>query len=207
MDALKVACVLRSGGDFTAEHVALLRDQVARFRPGVRFVCFSDVAVPCERIALRHRGWRGFWAKLELFRELTGPTLYFDLDSLLLADPAPLIGAGEFVMIRHWIHADRFASGVMYWDGDFSHVYRAFSPRLIRRYMQTMKRYGDQGFIQDVLGERITAFPEGTVVSFKRQCKAGVPDGAVVVAFHGRPRPWNAAEKWVRSHYEHASAA
>ncbi len=34
-----------------------------------RFVCLSDVDVPCERIFLKH-GWPGWWSKVELFSEV-----------------------------------------------------------------------------------------------------------------------------------------
>jgi len=60
-----VICVLRSGGQYDAEWVRKLRDGVKRnlARPH-RFVCLSDVDVPCERIPLQH-DWPG-WPKNEV---------------------------------------------------------------------------------------------------------------------------------------------
>jgi hypothetical protein len=60
---MRVACVLRSGGEYTAAHVERLRAGVARHLPGVGFVCLSDVPVDCERVELEH-GWPGWWAIL-----------------------------------------------------------------------------------------------------------------------------------------------
>ena len=74
---LTVACVLRSGGAYGPQHVAGLQAQVAHWLPRASFVCLSDVPVPCERIALQS-AWPGWWAKMELFRHLTGRTLYLD---------------------------------------------------------------------------------------------------------------------------------
>ena len=80
---LTIACVLRSGGDFDAEYVERLRDGVAaNLSLPHRFVCLSDIEVPCERVALRH-GWPGWWSKLELFEQLKGRVLYFDLDTVI----------------------------------------------------------------------------------------------------------------------------
>jgi len=80
---LTIACVLRSGGDFDQEYVERLRDGVAaNLSLPHRFVCLSDVEVPCERLALQH-GWPGWWSKLELFEQLKGRVLYFDLDTVI----------------------------------------------------------------------------------------------------------------------------
>ena len=83
---LTVACVYRSGGKmYSTEYVRVLRDMVARnlTRPH-RFVCLSDVEVPCERIPLI-TDWPGFYAKIEIFRRglFQGPVLYFDLDTII----------------------------------------------------------------------------------------------------------------------------
>src|SRR5262245_61940013 len=82
---LTIACVLKSGGIYDATWVARLRDGVARHLPLThRFVCLSDVEVPCERIPLEH-DWPGWWAKVELFK-LKAPVLFFDLDTAIVGD-------------------------------------------------------------------------------------------------------------------------
>jgi len=83
---LTVACVLRSGGKFDSEYVRKLRDGVLRFaNVPHRFVCLSDVDVPCERIPLEHN-WPGWWSKIELFRPgvIKAPMLYLDLDTIVI---------------------------------------------------------------------------------------------------------------------------
>lgn len=98
---MTVACVLKSGGDFTTEYVERLRDGIARNldRP-YRFVCFSDVDVPCERIPLEHN-WRGWWSKMELFRpDLDdGVLLYFDLDTVIVGNLSDIAKIDKMTML------------------------------------------------------------------------------------------------------------
>lgn len=187
-----VACVLRSGGDFTPEYVERLRDGVAEHLPGARFVCLSDVTVPCERIPLETK-WRGWWAKLELFRLTEGRILYFDLDTVIRGSLEEIAAyPHRFSIGMNWRRPGAFNSTFMAWDGDFSHIFRAFHPRLINDYSRSPARWGDQGFIQDHLGsaaeDAFALFP-GQFVSWKKHCRQGVPPEARVVCFHGKPRP------------------
>ena len=190
MNEFTVACVLRSGGDFTPHHVAGLRDQVAHFMPEARFVCLSDVLVPCDRLPLVST-LPGWWAKLELFQAFSR-ALYLDLDTVLVARPDALIGAGKFCMIGDWIQG-RLISSCMYWEGDYSRLYRNIDQRKMRRYsnFKDKRHWGDQGYIQDEIGGLVTPFPAGVVRSYKKHCKERIPEGTQVVAFHGQPRPWS----------------
>jgi hypothetical protein len=196
---LTVACVLRSGSHYLPRHVAGLHAQVRHWLPGARFVCLSDVPVPCERIALE-TDWPGWWAKVELFRHFTsGRTLYLDLDTVITGDPAPLVD-GRFTMIRNWIYPHLFASGVMAWSGKHEHITRSFEPvadKVMREYVTTDK-WGDQAFIAERAGE-VHAFPPGAVQSFRFHARRGRPPaGATIVAFNGTHLPWH-GPNWARA--------
>ena len=203
MDRLTVACVLRSGGVYGPQHVDGLRAQVAHWMPDARFVCLSDVPVECERVPLQ-TDWPGWWAKIELFRHLTGRTLYLDLDSVIVADPAPLV-TGQFLMIRNWAYPKLFASGVMSWRGDYGHITRAFEPlagQVMATYT-TCAQWGDQAFIAERAGD-VQAFAAGAIVSYRYQLlvRGGarvrpVPRSARIVAFNGTHLPWDGPE-WAR---------
>lgn len=193
-----MACVLRSGGAYRAGHVAGLRAQVAHWLPGARFVCLSDVPVDCERVPLQS-DWPGWWAKVELFRHFTGRTLYLDLDTVIVGDPAPLV-TGDFTMIRNWVYPELFASGVMSWCGDHSHITRAFEPvaaQVMASYV-TRERWGDQAFIAEQAG-RVVGFPAGAVASFRYgKFRRGQPPArASIVAFNGTHLPWH-GPSWAR---------
>jgi hypothetical protein len=206
---LTVACVLRSGGDYKAEHVLALRRGVMRhLSVPHRFVCLSDRDLPCETVRLRH-GWPGWWSKIELFRPglFDGPALYFDLDTIVVG---PLEGLGDghrFTMLENFWDPKKIGSGMMAWSVPLTEIYEAFardSAQVMRAYT-TSDKWGDQAFI---LRHTRTA-PEmwqrkypGKIVSYKFHCRqnlppksnvagtAIVPPGASVICFHGQPRPW-----------------
>lgn len=167
---------------------------------GARFVCLSDVDVPCERVPIE-KGWPGWWSKIELFDHFRGRTLYLDLDSTLLRDPSYL-ATGSFRMPRNWLAPERFCSGVMYWTGDYSHITRAFEPiadEVMASYVIEAK-WGDEAFIAEHAGE-IEAFPD-SIASWRYQISrrgGTIPKGTVIVAFNGVCPPWRGpwwARKW-----------
>jgi hypothetical protein len=198
VEPLTVACVLRSGGVYRPEHVAGLHAQVRRWLPGARFVCLADTPLPCECIRLES-DWPGWWAKLELFEHFKGRTLYLDLDTVIVDDPAPLV-TGAFTMIRNWIYPHLFASGVMAWDGNYSRITRAFekvAAETMRDYVTT-EQWGDQAFIAEQAGE-VQGFPAGEVASFRFHARRGrCPAGARIVAFNGTHLPWH-GPAWARN--------
>lgn len=201
---MEVACVLRSGGQYDASHVEGLKKQVAHYMPDAHFVCLSDVEVPCERIPLV-TDWPGWFAKIELFEAFKGQTLYLDLDTVLVADPSSMMN-GYFQMCRNWVHPHLMTSAVMAWNGDYSHITRAFaevSDRVMRDYV-TLEQWGDQAFIAERAG-KIFCFAGGDVISYRLQMRdrrGGVrmhrpPVGAKIVAFNASCPPWD-GPKWAR---------
>lgn len=201
---LTVACVLRSGGEYQPHHVAALQAGVARHLSlPHRFVCLSDVDVPCERIPLRNN-WPGWWSKIEMFRPglFWSDVLYFDLDTLIVGSIDQIALGHRFTVLRNfwskkYSEPQRIGSGVMAWNVDLGGLYCAFAADAdnhIRRY-QTRAKWGDQGFIKDHCSIPMDRWQDkhpGKVVSFKQHIvKLGhVPVDAAVIAFHGKPRPW-----------------
>lgn len=209
--SLTVACVLRSGGAYHAGHVEGLRRQVAHFMPSARFACLSDVDVDCERLPLES-GWPGWWSKVELFRHFKGRTLYLDLDTVIVTDPAPLV-TGAFLMIRNWRAPALLAGGVMSWSGDYSHITDAFEPvadDVMRRYV-TCEQWGDQAFIAEQAGA-VRTFPVGAILSYRYQLSrrprpdAPPPPGARIVCFNGTHLPWRGPD-WARQWWADGVAA
>lgn len=186
----KILTVLREGGEYRAEHVERLRRQCQTFAPGIEFMCLNG--------GPQDDGWPGWWAKVSAFR-LPGPILYMDLDTHVVGDLTPPLRAVEryrFIALRNPLSTpSRFGSGLMGWSDDMTHVQRRFAaaPEHHMRRCTTQRLWGDQGFIaedepepalwQDILPNQI--------VSWKVDCKAGIPKDARVVYFHGKPRPWD----------------
>lgn len=146
-----------------------------------RFVCFSDVDVPCERIPLEYdwevltadhtpkHNWRvapRWWSKIELFRRgLFAPdetVLYLDLDTLIVGSLDAIVShPHRFTMADDPWPRDTGSgpkcSAVMAWRGDYSHIFDAFAARpdeIAHRYdvhEPQLGRIGDQAFIEDTV--------------------------------------------------------
>ena len=192
---MRIALVLKSGGDFTAAHVEDLRAQLARFTAR-EVIVLSDVAEVATHTL--DYNWPGWWSKMELFRpDLGGDLFYLDLDTVITGPLDWLGGLVRPTMLRDFFHPANMASGVMYWpERARERLWNAFV-RDAHGVMRLNRRGGDQRFIGSVMRGRVDYFQDrepGQVCSYKVDCRfRGVPDGASLVCFHGQPRPWGRA--------------
>lgn len=189
---MKFVTVLRSGREYTVEHVHKLRDMAERYLPGCEFVCLTDSSPQCTRITLE-KTYPGWWAKMELFK-IQGPCLYMDLDTVICGDIShwvDLIGNSKFAILRDVYRGERdphaMQSSIMYWSGDMSYLWDQFSA-----YPDFSHPNGDQGWIEEnVDGVVYIQDAISDVVSYKAHIQKGYPiEDASVVFFHGKPRPW-----------------
>ena len=183
--------VLRSGGEYKPEHVWRLAQRIPNL------TCFSDTPVPGVRcIPLKH-DWPGWWAKMELFGPgLDTDILYFDLDTTIVGDITPLFKVGQTTLLSDFYYPDVLQSALMYIkQSDKARVYEEFmkDPSGIMGKYTKPPLHGDQGFLNAVLTnpQRWQKVLPDHIVSYKVHCKKGVPKGASVVCFHGKPRPWD----------------
>jgi hypothetical protein len=177
---LTVACVLRSGGEFTTDHVEALHRSIERHLTWThKFVCLLDSG----------NLWPGWWAKIELFN-LPPPVVYFDLDTLIVGNIDDLVLGHTFTALANFRGRDKINSSVMALNCDLSDIYTEFS----RNPDYYMGRYrSDQEFIEAHTPVKPALWQDkfpGRIVSYKHQCKPQVPQGASVIVFHGPPRPW-----------------
>ncbi len=183
---LTIACLLRSGGpDFNEKHVARLMEQ-CEVIPHTRFVCLSDVDVPCERIKLSHK-WARWWGQIELFRPglFEGPVLYLDLDTTVLRDPEIRVNPGEFWSLK-CPYTAKPTSGVMAWNGDFSRIYQA----AVTGCDMNHARWVNEGIFPHVEARILQDHCAG-FYSYKKHVRdKKLPRDARVIYFHGKPRPW-----------------
>lgn len=202
---VNIACVLRvgDGGDFGAHHVARLAKQVAEnLTIPYTFYCLTnhqgDVG-GVEMVRLQD-GLKGWWSKLELFREFDScfyldldTTIVGNIDNLVLDAVTPRPGGGLRVL-PSLTRAGGIGSGVMAWERSHRFIYDIFIAER-ERYIRTCRTrddWGDQGFIQNHCGiTDFTFFDSKLVKSYKHHVqKQGVGD-AKIVYFHGKPRPWD----------------
>jgi hypothetical protein len=204
---LTIACVLKSGGIYDATWVERLRDGVARhLHAPYRFVCLSDVDVPCERIALEH-DWPGWWSKIEAFR-LPGTVLYFDLDTAIVGDLTDVARVaarnGTTVLQDFYRLGEGIGSAVIAWnDLDLCRTLYDIFAADPDGWQSRVGGRGDQGLLEDAgfaaHYHRWQLDLPGQVVSYKRHCRgidpvtgratvAGIPKDARVICLHGLPK-------------------
>lgn len=215
---LTVACVLRSGGIYDAEWVARLKRGVERHLTlPHRFVCLTDLVPEVEAIGVEaiplHHDWPGWWAKLNLFAEFRdGPTLYFDLDSVVIGSLDAIAAyPHRFTMAHEFYRPHLLCSTAMAWSGNWSFLYRMFASDpegLAHHYDKVLPnsgRIGDQAFLEDCLIEdeqRVDTFRdlfgERSIASYKvHQCQDAPPPDAAVVSMHGRPKMHEIKTGWI----------
>ena len=200
---LKIACVLRSGGDFRPEHVARLRDQLAVHSPSAELVCLTDrprdvwdLGIAALALAF---GWPGWWSKMEIFaNDIRGDLLFLDLDVTVVGDLSGIAAVPGPALMRDVYRPAGLQSAVMVLPeacrGAIWRDWYACPDRWMRRYASG----GDQAFLEHHwlnTAARIQEAVPGQIVSYKADVvPAGrVPDGARLVVHHGKPRPWAVA--------------
>ena len=213
---LTVISVLRSGGDFDAEWVAKLQAGVKRnLTIPHKFVCLSDVDVPCERIPIEV-DWPGWWPKLLLFKPglITGPTVFFDLDTVITGNIDALAKlTPDFAVLTNFFDPEMIGGGMFWFSGrnvpteiytKFAKMPDAYIAHHVRNRNGTY--VGDQGFIYDVLGADIPRindeFPG--IKGYKYHCKNRLPPDAKIVCFAGHPRPSEVDAGWMDTHWNAA---
>lgn len=151
----------------------------------------QNITLPFSFHVLTDGVGEGWWAKLSMFEpgRFRGRCLYLDLDTVIAGSLDDIASyEGEFAGLSDFYHPDRFASGVMAWDADKAHE---IFTRWHQAGMPQFDDRGDQGWIGAMRprADRLQDLYPGQLVSFKVNCRDGLPDGARVVCFHGLPRP------------------
>ena len=213
---LTVACCL--WGDWPepgwgGEYVSRLRNAVARnLSQPHSFVCLADdvTKVPsgigaCE---LRPTFSAGCLPKLQIYAQnWTAPVLLFDLDNVITGPLDEMANyAGDFCVrarLPEWTRGERVP------DGDMIMFRPPAAQRLWAAAMRDPEAVRQTGgrerfFIADAYPEADLwqSIVPGQVVSYKHHCRAGLPEDAKVVSFHGRPRPHECLGiPWVAEHW------
>jgi len=211
---LNVLCVLKSGGPYDAEWVAKLNRGIDRnLKMPHRFMCLSDVEVPCERIALLH-DWPGWYSKIEMFRKgvITGRTLYLDIDTVICGPLDDIYTTPhDFAMLKSFSAPNMVGSGVM-WFKDAATVPHRVYEKFVKMpdcYIEHHARHadaatayiGDQAFIWDALDRTVDTLDFAGLRSYKRHCRKTLPADTSIVCFHGSPRPPDVRTEWMQRHW------
>lgn len=207
---LNFAVVLRSGGDYIEEDPIILSRQVMRhLQIPHRFICLTDFELedPYVDFFKLEKNWPGWWSVIELFR-ITGPTIVTGLDTIIvdninrLGEMALTCPETDFYMTGPQPAAKRrgekFCSGIMMWNGDWSWLYRQFDPVYIKKFGGE-ERYTTWQLLRNQVNVRTLQEEFDGFYSYKNDCRGKkMPSDAKVIAFHGKPRPRECEEKWAQ---------
>lgn len=193
-DRIVVACV-KWGDKYGPEYVNILADMVAR-NCGLpfEFLCFTDDAAGlAEGVTPKPLpdGLEGWWNKLALFSEdafkRRTRIVFLDLDVIVCAALEPLIATKGIAL--DWLQGG-YNSSVMVWDaGEHAAAWDEFRP------IVSQALHGDQDWLTELGGW--DSLPTDWIVSYRLHSQEWPPEGAIIVAFHGRPKPHEIAEGWV----------
>lgn len=222
-EPLNIVCVLKSGGDFNADHVLRLKSMVDRYLTiPHRFICLTDILFNSEdpsihqelnrgleAIPLKH-GWPGWWSKMEIFRPdiCSGKRIYLDLDVVIIKNINDLdLLEGNFFLENKALHDYGINSSVMLFDSNMCILYRY----MIANPGRNIKYHiGDQQLIIDLMEmhyiknyEYFDFYIPGEIVSYKREWKNEKVDKNIarIVYFHGKPRPWECDDEFLLGKY------
>ena len=142
---------------------------------------------------------RNLWLDLDV-------TITSSLDGLVL----PLRGS-QLRIAKNWAQSGHGGcqSSVMYWEGtsaqiiydSFDHNDAVWPPVNNTFWDNGQVKWGDQEWItylRDTGKLDVEYFDKQDVVSYKYHCRNGLPKGSKVQVFHGRPKPSEVADEWIK---------
>lgn len=193
---LTVWCVF-VGDKYDVQYVYRLKKMIAaNLHVPYQFKCISDRPIPVVNTVPAVPGMQGWWQKLALFKYAQGPSLYFDLDTVITGPLATLLPYTEsqLAMPKNWSQSGHggWQSSAMAWNGAERRPFMAFDD------VAPTRLWGDQEFITEVIGDEVTEIESGLICSYKYHCREGLPAKAVAVTFHGKPDYHEVSDPWVR---------
>lgn len=214
-------CCLQAGNycGRGVEYVNKLFDMVARNYSGAfRFVCLTDnpeglnPLIEVKELPSDLERWYG---KLYFFKKGVFPegerVVFMDLDTVIVGKLDDLIYDGPFATLTDFYFPDRVGPAVMMWRVSDT-TYRVWDawveqgkPRNEMGDLWWLNTLDDGGFA--VYADRLQKLYPGAFVSYKAHCRSGLPKGARVVCFHGRPRPHEVDDEWVAMAYAGKTAS
>lgn len=183
-----------------AEYVRKLRASVRKHLtlPHKFYVVTDDAASLYRGMTVKPACLPGWWEKLRLFKPgmfPAGRVLFLDLDTFIIGNINDIASYdGPFATLRDFWREDGLGPAVMLWNTEAElGIWEGWEAA-----GKPMKHAnGDQGWLEQHYGRRKPDILQdrhpGRFVSYKTHCTNGVPEGASVVCFHGKPRPHEVA--------------
>jgi hypothetical protein len=184
-----------------------------------RFICFTDIrehsqryfmkGIDMQRLNCPHWRWnlRKLYAYNPEHQFLSEQVIICDLDVVVTGDMTDIVECGgDFITCRGAYHPDRMGGSLMsfrpdkmeflwhqmvrrpaYWEEKTKGSERRYFNLLFKEHNQSWQAW------EDLL--------PGQVLSYKRDCGNGLPSDSRLVRFHGKPRPHEVNDQWVKENW------
>ena len=199
---LKVWCVLW-GDKYSHYYPQRLQREVKKYLTiPHQFVCLSDQIIEGVETVPQVSNKQGWWQKIDLL-SFTGPSLYFDLDTVITDNLDVFAGTDKTIRtLKNWASSGHGGcqSSIMYWE-DARVVFDSFDPSVMTwpPVNKPGLPWGDQGVLTQMRDDRkldVDYFDPRYGLSYKYSCRNGLPDDCRAVIFHGKPDPHEVNEPW-----------
>jgi len=211
-DAVNIVTVFKSGPYWWPEYVYRLKAAVERnLQCAHRFICISDIELDfCETrplIPMPGADAKTFavWWKIQMHRPehgLTGPTMFIDLDTLVIDDFSDILSACRghpFLMTYDpWKGPPVSCSALMYWEGDHSDIWQRFASQPLRHWIDQYQlapdrkqRGVEQAFVADTKPHDYIQNVIDSSERIDRIRNKANPGYAAFLFCSGNRKPWN----------------
>lgn len=180
----------------------LYRQIITNSTVDITFTCFTDApdidgyldGIDLVELPNNLDGW---YNKLNLFQKglLEGRIAYFDLDTIIIDNIDDILRYdGEFALLQDFLRPKFWGSAIMLWEADS--MQKIWYEYVAAGYPQNLDD-GDQQFIIENYSDAVLLqkLYKG-IYSYKKDCINGLPEGARICCFHGKPRPHEVTEGW-----------
>lgn len=210
---LNIVCV-NSGSKYSNEYVNILCDSIVRnidSKTAFKFICFTnnaeglDIDIETRPLPSELEG-RGWWNKLYLFKDGLFPDgdriVFFDLKNVIISSLDEVIAyKGKFANLRDFYRPDGQQSALMAWEANtLGHVWNEYVAGGYPDYVAAEGVIGDHVWLENVQPECDywqDIFPDALKSYKAHDCHLGIPKGAKIIFFHGKPWPEDIKDGWV----------
>jgi len=145
---------------------------------------------------------------------LDGPVLCLDLESIILDDLSPVID--KVIRMRNnrkllltcgaAFHKNKIGGGIIGFISNSNLTGMLWTPIIKnRQHIERITKGSERVYYRRMFKSRQVGFWEkyfpGKILSYKKDCSEGLPEGAVIIRFHGHPRPHEIDIDWVKEYW------
>ena len=205
-----------TGDAYDPEEVRILKRQVDRHlkQPHI-FNCITEHKIDGVGTVYPIKMLPGWWIKTTLFgNTISNPrNLWLDLDVTITGSLDDLVEplTKQLRICKNWAKSGHGGcqSSVQYWEGNSAEIVddlfnpkdALWPPKNTVFWDNGQVAWGDQEwttYLRDTGQIEVEYFDPEHVVSYKYHCLNGLPEGSKVQVFHGKPKPADVNDEWVK---------